>query len=164
MHTIISRSAAVLAVAGAFAAGAPVASAMTIRAGDPTLVDRVALTVPVSVSCSPFDPAYSLYSTSVSVSVQQPSGKDIANGWGYVAGGFATMGSPSLLFACDDVEHSVTVPVSVNAAGPPFHGGHAVVNATAWASAGQPCYPGSTTCYLNPISQSASTGPVEVHL
>jgi hypothetical protein len=100
----------------------------------------------------------------VSVSVQQASGKDIAFGSGSLFGGLTAMGLPTPLFACDEAEHSVTVPVSANTGGPPFHGGHVVINASASAAAGQPCFPGSTNCFSNTISQLASTGPVEVHL
>jgi hypothetical protein len=164
VHYIISRFATVVGVANALAIVAPTADAMTIRIGDPTLIGRVALSVPVSVACTPFDASYTLVSTGVSVSVQQASGKDIASGSGFLSGGLSAMGQHAPLFACDDAEHSVTVPVSANTAGPPFHGGHVVVNATASASAGQPCFPGSTNCFFNFITQSATTGPVEVHL
>jgi len=74
------------------------------------------------------------------------------------------MGQPTPLFACDGVEHTVTVPISANTAGAPFHGGHGVVTASASASAGQPCVPGSTNCFFDYIMQSATAGPVEVHL
>jgi len=164
VQRILSRFATALGVATAFASFTAGADAMTIHVGDPTLIGRVALSVPVSVSCTPFDASYTLFSTSVSVSVQQPSGKDIAFGSGFLSGGALGMGQPSVLFACDAAEHSVTVPVSANTAGPPFHGGHVVVSATASAAAGQPCFPGSTNCFFNTISQSATTGPSEVHL
>jgi hypothetical protein len=162
-HTI-TRFAALLGVASALSIAAPTAEAMTVRIGDPTLIGRVALSVPVSVTCTPFDASYTLVATGVSVSVQQASGKDIASGSGFLSGGLSAMGQPTPLFACDDADHSVTVPVSANTAGSPFHGGHVVVNATASASAGQPCFPGSTNCFFNFITQSATTGPVEVHL
>jgi hypothetical protein len=162
MPTRIHRSVALAGAISAFAFAAPSADAMTIRVGDPTLIGRVALSVPVSVSCAPFDASYTLLSTNVSVSVQQASGKDIASGSGFMSGGI--FGQPGPLFTCDDAEHDVTVPVSANTAGPPFHGGHVVVNANASASAGQPCFPGSTNCFTNVISQFASSGPVEVHL
>jgi hypothetical protein len=100
----------------------------------------------------------------VSVSVQQASGKSIAFGSGFLNGGPFGTGQPTLLFTCDDAEHTVTVPISANTTGQPFHGGHVVINATAFASGGQLCFPGSTNCFVNFISQSATTGPVEVHL
>jgi hypothetical protein len=65
-HTV-SRFAAVVGVAGAFAIASSTADAMTVRVGDPTLIGRVALSVPVSVSCAPFDASYTLVSTGVSV-------------------------------------------------------------------------------------------------
>lgn len=158
------RILAVVGATGAVVAAAPAANAMTVRVGDPTLIDRVAISVPLAVSCTPFDPAYTYVSDGVSVSVQQASGRDIAFGSGYLSGGVYGMGQPSLLFACDGTEQTVTVPVSANTAGPPFHGGPAVINASANAAAAQPCYPGATNCYTNFISQTASTGAVEVRL
>src|SRR3954447_15442371 len=160
----ISRFAALAAAASAFAFAAPAAEAMTIRFGDPTLVGRVALRVPVSVSCTPFDASYTLVSTGVSVSVQQASGKDIAFGSSFLSGGLSGMGQPTPVFTCDDAEHHIAVAVSANTTGPPFHGGHVVIQATASAFAAQPCFPGSTNCFFNFISQSTTAGPVEVHL
>ncbi len=155
---------AALAAAGALAVAAPAAHAMTVRVGDPDLVARVALRVPVSVSCTPFDPALTHVSDGVFVSVQQASGRGIASGSGFLSGGPVGMTPSPLLFACDGSEQTVTVPVSASAAGAPFHGGPAVITASANAYAAQPCFPGSTNCFFNYTTQSGSSGAVEVHL
>jgi hypothetical protein len=127
-------------------------------------VARVAVSVPVIVSCSPFDPAYTRTSDTISVSVAQASGRDVAAGFGFASWSIYGMGQPAPLFACDGSEQTTTVSVPANTLGPPFHGGRAVVTATAYASAGLPCYPGSTGCFLNNVTQSASSGAVAVHL
>lgn len=161
MLTKALRVVPALAVACGFTVAAPAADAMTIRAGEAELVGRVAITVPIVVGCSAFDPAFTHLSDSISVSVQQASGREIAFGTG------STYGSgpmPSPLFACDGTEQTVPMTVLANASGPPFHGGHAVLNASAFANAGQPCYPGATNCFFNYVSQTATTGPVTVHL
>src|SRR3954451_15194679 len=76
MPTRIHRWLGVAGVVSAAAFAASPADAMTIRIGEPTLVGRVAMRVPVVVSCTPFDPSYTLVSAGASVSVQQASGKD----------------------------------------------------------------------------------------
>ena len=155
---------AALAATCAVAAVAPAAQAMTIRIGEPTMTGRVAISVPVAVSCTVFDPAFTHISDVASVSVEQAAGREIAYGSGYVSGsGYPGSQSP-LLFACDGTEQTVKVPVAANTAGPPFHGGTAVINASASASAAQPCYPGATNCYTNFVSQTASSGPAKLHL
>jgi len=140
-------------------ATAATAQAATISLGAPSLSGRVAITEPVTVSCSPCDPSLTLFGEGVNVSVEQASGRSIARGSGF-AGGFV----PNLLFACDDSQTTVPVTVLADTIGPPFHGGTAVVSASASASAGTPCFPGSTNCFFNSTSQSASTGPTTLHL
>ena len=162
MFSRMQRMLVAVGAASVIVTAAPAAHAMTVRVGNPTLIGRVAMSVPVAVSCTPFDPAFTYFSDGVFVSVQQPAGRDIASGAGSVFG--SNSGEPQLLFPCDGTEQALTVPVTVNSASPPFHGGHAVANASASATAGQPCFPGSTGCFTNLISQSASTGPVQVHL
>ena len=162
MLTSVLRGAAVLGVACGLAAAPAADAAMTVRIGAPQLIARVAVSVPVTASCTPFDPAFTRFSDFATVSVQQASGRDIAFGSGSVSG--SVSGGSSLLFACDGSEQTVTVSVPANTSGPPFHGGKAVVTATATASAGQPCFPGSTGCFTNIVSQSARTGAVEAHL
>jgi hypothetical protein len=151
---------AAAAVTAALLAVAPqAAQAMTIRVGDPQLIAKMAVSVPVIVSCSPFDPEFVFTGSGVSVSVQQAAGKDIA--YGYGSAGFMSTDAP---FTCDGTEQTVELTAMANPAGAPFHGGKAVVGATASASAGVPCWPGSTTCFTNYVSQTASTGAVAAKL
>jgi hypothetical protein len=147
--------AAALAVCGAAAASA---QAMTISLGTANLLGRVAITEPVAVSCTPFDPSLMLLDESMNVSVEQASGRSIAHG----TGGSGAFGSP-LLFPCDGSQTTVAVTISADTSGPPFHGGTAVVNASASANAGVPCgvFPG---CFTIVASQTASTGAATVHL
>jgi hypothetical protein len=140
-------------------ATAATAQATTISLGAPSLSGRVAITEPVTVSCSPFDPSLTLFGESVNVSVEQASGRSIARGSGS-AFGFV----PALLFACDGSQNTVPVTILADTAGPPFHGGTVVVSASASASAGTPCFPGSNNCFFNISGQSASTGPTTLHL
>src|ERR1700754_1977565 len=98
MLTNVLRGAAALAVTCTFAVIAPAAGGLTIRAGEPELAGRVAITVPIVASCSAFDPAWTHISDSVSVSVQQASGNRIAFGSGFI---FGSISASSLLFACD---------------------------------------------------------------
>ena len=154
------RSICVGLIAAAFASSAAGASAMTVRVGEPELSARVLVNVPVFVSCSPFDASLTLFQETVNVIVEQAAGKDIAQGSGF-------LGSPvsgSLPYPCDGAEHEVAVSVLASPMGPPFHGGPAVVSAFAGATAGIPCFPGSTTCFIGTSSQSASSGPTVVRM
>lgn len=157
---VLSIATALVVVCGS-AVAAPAANAMTIRVGDPQLSGRIAITVPVVASCSAFDATLTHYSDFVSVSVQQASGREIASGTGSA---FGSITNSSLLFACDGTEQTVPVTVLANTSGPPFHGGPAILTGSAGASAGQPCFPGSTTCFFNLVSQTATTGPITVRL
>jgi hypothetical protein len=147
--------AAALAVCGATAASA---QAITVSLGAASLSGRVAVTAPVTVSCTPFDPSLILLNESINVSVEQASGRSIAHGTA-VSG---TFGSP-LLFPCDGSQTTVPVTISADTSGPPFHGGTAVINASASADAGVPCgvFPG---CFTIVASQTASTGATTVHM
>jgi hypothetical protein len=146
---------AVVATA-ALASTAAADSAMTMRLGTPDRQAGVLIVVPVIVSCSPFDPSLTLFSESVSVSVEQASGKAIAFGSVFTS---RSLPQP-LLFPCDDAEHTVVVNVLANTAGPPFHGGHAVFSASASAQAGVSCgFPG---CFFNIVSQTASFAPTPI--
>ena len=150
------RKVLVLAVAaGALTAAAPCAQAMTVRLGDAQLTAKVAINVPVIVSCSAFDPQLVHFSSNVYVNVQQAAGKGIAYGSG------GAYGSDPPLFPCDGAEHTVSATVLANPAGPPFHGGKAVVSASAFATAGESC---GTGCYFNLTGQSATLGPVATRL
>ena len=125
-------------------------AAMTVSLGIPSLSGRVAITEPVTVSCSPFDPSLVAFGQSVTVNAEQASGRSIARGSGTSANSFA----------CDGSQTTVPVSVLADPAGPPFHGGPAVISASAQASAGTPCAfapPGSFTSRFE--SQNASAGP-----
>jgi hypothetical protein len=158
----ILRLAAVAVVVGILAATPAAADAMTVSIGDPQLSARVSITVPVTVSCTPFDPALTVVSEQVSVSAEQASGRDIARGYGSVYGSLT--GGPSLPFSCDGSAQTLSVDVLAQPGGPPFHGGPAVLTASAGATAAMPCYPGSTNCFFNYTSQSASSGAVSKRL
>jgi hypothetical protein len=134
---------AVIAVAGATMAST--ADAMTISLGAPQLTSRVAITEPVTVTCSPFDQSLTLVSESINLQVEH------ASRFGFL---------PTLLFPCDGSQNTVPITISADPAGPPFHGGQAVFTASASAGAATPCFPGSTTCFTNPsANQTATTDP-----
>lgn len=141
------RGAAVVVAATTLLATAGVAQAMTITLGTPDLSSRILVNVPVTVTCSPFDPSLVFFSANVNVRVEQAAGQKIAFGQGGV-GGFL----PVLPFACDGTPYTVTVPVLANTAGAPFHGGAAVFSVTGSANAGTPCSPGSTNCFTSPFA------------
>jgi hypothetical protein len=144
---------AVIAVAGATMAST--ADAMTISLGAPQLTSRVAITEPVTVTCSPFDQSLTLVSESINLQVEQAAGRAIAHG---SASRFGFL--PTLLFPCDGSQNTVPITISADPAGPPFHGGQAVFTASASAGAATPCFPGSTTCFTNPsANQTATTDP-----
>jgi hypothetical protein len=135
------------------------ASAMTATLGEPDLIARVALTVPVTVTCDAPSPGLVVFSQSVSVVVEQAAGKDIARGTGNVFSSF-----PALTFPCNGTPTPLTVGVLADPNGPPFHGGPAVVRVTVSATAGVPlpCCPGA---FMGPFeTQTAVIGPAEVRL
>ena len=136
------------------------AQGLTVTIGAPDLsTDRVSITVPVTVSCAPFDASLTHFASDVRVTVQQASGRQIARGTGSI-----TSFLPDLLFPCDTTEHTLTVVVLADPLGPPFHGGPAALSARVTASAGTPCFPGSTNCFTNLSGQLALVGPTTVNL
>jgi hypothetical protein len=152
-----------LPVAAAFAVcGAATASAqaMTISVG-PTasLSSRVAVTAPVTVSCTPFDPSLTLVDETINVTVEQASGRSVAHGTGS-AGAF----TPSLLFACDNSQATIPVTISADTSGPPFHGGTAVATAMAFAQAGIPCGFPAPGCFQILDSQTATSSATTVRM
>ena len=140
-------------------ATAATANAMTVSLGTPSISGRVAITEPVTVSCSVLDPSLIVYSDYVSVSVEQASGTAIARGFGAIGGSL-----PNLPFACDGSTHTVPVSISADPLGPPFHGGPAVFTASATADEATPCFPGSIDCLYNFTGQTAATGPTPLVL
>jgi hypothetical protein len=148
------------ATAVALVATATAAQAMTVSLGAPTLLGRVSVNEPLSVSCSAFDPSLTLFSEGAFAQVEQAAGTKIARGSGSVSSGFLT----DFLFPCDGTQNTVNVTISADPAGPPFHCGPAVFTASALAQAGTPCFPGSTSCFTNITSQSATAGPTQLNL
>ncbi|HET6600324.1 MAG TPA: hypothetical protein VFG57_00060 [Gaiella sp.] len=147
---------AVVAVALGVASSA---SAMTATLGEPNLVGKVALDVPITVTCDPPSFGLEMFFQTVSVVVEQAAGKQIARGSAAIANSY-----PQLLFPCNGTAVALSVPVLADATGPPFHGGKAVVRVTLTAEAGVPlpCCPGS---YMSPFErQTAVVGPAEVRL
>jgi hypothetical protein len=151
-RTILVASAAAV-IAGSAAAAANAGMQMTV--GAPTSDGRVLITVPLTITCSPFDPTLTPISAGAFVSVEQASGRSIAQGFGTVGG---SMGFPQLAYSCDGSPHNVHVLVQANPSGPPFHGGPASFTISAAANAGIPCsfFPG---CFTNIVGQSANFGP-----
>src|SRR5690348_5093989 len=102
------------------------ASGVTISAGPGSLTGKVALTVPLTVSCgSPFwDPSsQELFGEEIYLNVEQASGKSIAHGSGSA---FASTPGP-LFVQCDGRAATIPVTVLADPSGPPFHGGTAVI-------------------------------------
>ena len=148
----------VAGIAAVFASTAAADPGMAIGLGAPNLYSRVAITEPVTLSCSPFDPLLTLINERVTVSVEQAAGKAIAHGSGSVFGSI----NSTLPFPCDGVAHTVSVNVVADPGGPPFHGGPAVYSAIADAQAGTPCFPGSTNCFFIVADEAGNIGPTTV--
>jgi hypothetical protein len=144
---------AVVAVIAASVAGLARA-AVTLSVGEPDLQAGVLVTVPVTVTCSPFDPTLTLFSSAVIVQVEQANKQRIAFGTG-IAGG--SMNPPQVAFPCDGNPATVSVNVLANTNGAPFKKGKAAFTVSAFASAGISCGPG---CFFNIVNQTGTTGPV----
>ena len=158
--TALRRPFVAAAVLAACALTASAASAATLTLGQPSLTGRVAVTEPVTVTCSAFDPSLTLDSESVNVQAEQAAGKAIARGSSSKFGFL-----PALLFPCDGTETTIPVTLNADPAGPPFHGGPAVFTASVAATAATPCFPGSTNCFTIPAAtQSASAGPTALNM
>jgi hypothetical protein len=148
------------AVALTCAAAASAADAMTVSLGTPSLTGRVAITEPVTVTCSAFDPSLTLSGENINVQVEQAAGRAIAHGSAAIFGF-----PPNFLFPCDGTQTTIPITINADPAGPPFHAGPAVFTSSASAGAATPCFPGSTTCFTNPsASQSSNTGPLALKI
>lgn len=158
--TSVSRLLPVALILIVFAATASAATAATVTLGTPTLTGRVAITEPITVTCSPFDPSLTLTSETIYVQVEQAAGTAIAHG-SAVSAGFL----PALQFPCDGIPTTIPITINADSAGPPFHGGNAVFTASVTANAATPCFPGSTTCFISPsATQSANAGPTALNM
>jgi hypothetical protein len=132
---------------------------MTTTIGDVDLIGKVALTVPISVTCDAPSPGLAIAGQTVTVVLEQAAGKEIARASTTVSGF-----SPTPLFPCDGTPTPLSVSVLADPAGPPFHGGRAVARVTVISEAGVPlpCCPGS---FMGPFErQTAVIGPIAVKL
>ena len=145
----LTVSAVTLALAGT-------AQAITLAVGSPDLAARIAVTVPVTVTCDPFTPTLTLFQQSITVRVEQAAGREIARGTG---ASFTFFPSP-MLFPCDGSAHEVSVVVVADPAGPPFHGGKAILTVTASAEAGTPSPFGSG--FMAPFERQTVSVPAVV--
>jgi hypothetical protein len=135
------------------------ASTFTLAVGSPTLTDRTLITVPVTLSCY-IDPTVAnfIWTENISATIQQPAGRSFAtasatlNGW-----------QNSKVFPCDGSTVTVNLAMLANPAGPPFHGGGAILTTSVYVQAGFESFPG---CGCGPFtfSDSAGTGPAQVTL
>lgn len=156
-----SRRLIVLAAAAAAALipAAAMASTFTLSTGTPSLTDKTLITLPVTVTCS-IDPAVAnyIFDESISATVQQPAGRSFATGTGVL---FGYQANP--VFLCDGSTKTVTIAMLANPAGPPFHGGPAILTVGVSVTAGFEAFPG---CGCGPItfSDSSSVGPKSVTL
>ena len=159
MHRPRLRKVAGLCTIVVALAAASTASAMTTTIGDVDLIGKVALTVPVTVTCDPPSAGLAISGQTVSVVLEQAAGKQIARASGAVSGF-----SPTTLFPCDGTATSLSVSVLADPAGPPFHGGKAVARVTVTSEAGVPlaCCPGA---FMGPFErQTAVAGPIAVKI
>ncbi len=109
----------------AFAGSAQADNNLTATVGSATLTARILVDVPVKVVCAPLGGSYVVADT-VSVSIQEASGKTVSSGSGQVAGG-SFYGDPPL-FTCDgSTTNVVTVPILPGTGSGPFHKGKAIV-------------------------------------
>jgi hypothetical protein len=130
---------------------------MTMSFGSPSVSSsRVAVTVPVTISCSPFDPAL-LLSEVVTVSVEQAAGTGIAHGTASV-GDPMLFGGP-LLFPCDSTGHTFSMTVLADTSGRPFHGGQATFSGSAHVGSATCAY-----CFDGPSEDAQATpGTLTMH-
>lgn len=124
----------VLALAVVAALPAPAAAAgggggggtgITVTVGSPTIEGRVLVTVPVTIQCSGPIAGAPLAFGFVNVSIQQAYGQTVSNGSGGIA-----------IASCPSTPQTFYVLVSPNlypTTSGPFHGGPALVSASAFA-------------------------------
>jgi hypothetical protein len=111
------------------------AQTLSVRVdGTPELSGKVLITVPVTASCSPFEPPQLFFGVSVTVSIEQATKGAIAHG-----SAFANLSSTD---PCDGADHTVLVNVLADSSGPPFKRGNAAFSVSMEAESGQECFPG----------------------
>ena len=152
------RSFAVLAAIVVGMVATPVlASSYSIDVGSPTVSrSRVAVTVPVDVTCPELDPSYTLVSQSITVEVRQAVHGKIASGLAFANGS----SSRELLVVCDGTSQTVNVTVLANPSGAPFKNGWMTVRATGEFWAGVEFEPGCG-CGSILVEESFSSGLVD---
>jgi hypothetical protein len=148
MLATLRRLGAVTAIAATASLGTAAAAQaeMTISLGQPELTSKVLVTLPVTLTCSPFDAGLVLFQSQLTVSVEQAAGQRIARGFGNVF---------NAVPACDGTPHTTDVRLLADPLGPPFHGGHAVFSASAAATAGTPC-PFAPGCFTTPFATQST--------
>ena len=119
-------------------------AAATITVGKPTLVARVLVNLPVTVTCDVGNPATSFFAPNATI--EEAVGKKIATGTGSAPGPFPFTAN------CDGVTPtSFVIQVLAATSGPPFQKGKAIVEANFFING-----PNG--------SESASTGSISVKL
>jgi hypothetical protein len=98
----------------------------------------------------------------VSVNLRQASGRDINTGSGVVAGGpFSPYGGTAFLTCDGSTQNTVTVSVVPDSGSGPFHGGPAIMTASAYHAVGTCVFPGfcQTTAF-----ETAQIGPTAINM
>jgi hypothetical protein len=143
------RLAAVSGVAAAFAVGVPGAASAAVSMSIPgtaELTANILITVPVTVTCGPYE--LPPISSSLSVSFRQAVKRQVATGSASLGG----LMSPGFSLTCDGAPHVYSVNAVPNVGSPPFRKGDAVVEGFASAQ--------SSCC----TSDSGRAGPQVIRL
>ena len=149
--------AALVGIAATFALSSPAGAAgMSVTVGSPIQVaNRLLVTVPVNVVCDPLDGTP--IADNVSVQIEQVNGKSVSSGQATLSGGPASPVRGDTFLTCDGTTVN-TLNVKIVGSGP-FHGGGAIVSASASHAVGSCTFFCTTTA-----SESASPGPTPVNL
>ena len=156
----LTCSAAVFGMASTAGATTP---QLTLTIGTPIQVtNRLLVSVPIQVVCEPIgNPGDITLNDSVSVSLSQANGKSVSTGSAMVSSGPFSPQNPTGtgLFTCDgSTVNTLTIHVLGNGT---FHGGGAILTASAFHSVGTCVFQGFCQSSGN---ESASVGPVGIQL
>lgn len=146
MFGSVRRAAVALNVVGVLMIVAPASASAAVTMSLPAkaeLTAGVLVTVPVTVSCGPYE--FTPSRSGLSVTIRQASKKAIASGSAFT-GGFSSF------LTCDGASHVYAIDVLAATSGPPFRKGDAVVQASAFVVTG--------CC----TSDNASAGPQVIRL
>jgi len=127
MFGSIRHAAVALTVIGVLMIVAPASASAAVTMSLPAqaeLTAGVLVTVPVTVTCGPYE--FEPDSSGLSVTIRQASKKAIARGSAFT-GGFGNF------LTCDGASHVYAMNVLADTGGPPFKKGDAVVEAFAFA-------------------------------